>query len=429
MVPKFCSLARNFALVQVALSAPSHSQTFIPPAITNPAPNAYILKWIAQSNRHYQLQNSLNLQSWIDVGPVIVGSGSERTIDIMSTESRALYRFRNPVIRPGFNQGFLEGKDDNSSENLINLGFTINLFGTTRTSCWVNNNGNITLDYKLSNYTPEPLQAVGYQMIAPFWADFDTTPANPDPEVNPNPIPAGGVTTFGTGLVGGRPAFAVNWQNIGYYRSKRDKVNDLQLVLIERNDTGQANFDIEFNYAAVLWEAGDASSGTDGYGGYPGRVGITDGLGQSLEIQYSGESISQLDTNPITNIVNEATGLIYRSRNSAVPGRQVFQVRSGLLLGALNVYAGEDYEFTPGQTTHLMNGTASDPTGGAVSVKWSVFSAPDGPSSVTISNPFILNPIVSIPEATTVRLLLTATRLNDPSISATDLVYLFNATD
>src|SRR5205814_6646766 len=64
--------------------------------------------------------------------------------------------------------------DDNSSA-LINLGFTFQFYGTNYTSCYINNNGNITFGAPYITYVPTgfPDSSVP-PMIAPFWADVDT---------------------------------------------------------------------------------------------------------------------------------------------------------------------------------------------------------------------------------------------------------------
>jgi hypothetical protein len=67
--------------------------------------------------------------------------------------------------------------------------------------------------------------------------------------------------TYGSGTADGRQAFGVNWIDVGYFSSRTDKLNQFQLVLIDRSDTGAGNFDIEFNYGNILWETGEASGG------------------------------------------------------------------------------------------------------------------------------------------------------------------------
>jgi Nidogen-like len=403
--------------VAIVLTSWAVAQSASPLTITKPALNTYKLEWSAGNLRPYQMQTSADLLSWLDFGGVIIGTGTSRNVVITTTTPELFFRLRNPVIREGFHNDFVPAWDDNSSLGAVGFGFTINLFGNDRTECWVNNNGNITFTSSLGTYTPQPMQGLGFHIIAPFWADVDTSAADDDP-------PLGKVTTYGAGTANGRPAFGVNWSDVGYYESHTDKLNNFQLVLIERNDTGLKNFDIEFNYSRILWETGDASNGFEGYGGTPVRVGITDGANKTVELAYSGQQSLQLDRNPATNVANTSTGLIYRSRNSTLPGRFIFQIRSGQIVGALNVNAGVDQNLTSGTNSAALAGTASNPIGGAITVKWSVFESIAGISGVTFSNPAILNPIVFIPASEDPLLILTVTSVADPSISATDIVMI-----
>ena len=123
----------------------------------------------------------------------------------------------------------------------------------------------MTFGSSLSSWTPEALidEAEGYELdiIAPFWADVDTRSTN------------SGVTTYGTNTVDGRVAFGVSWINVGYYSSNYDKLNSFQLVLIDRSDRTNGDFDLEFNYARIQWEQAMSVevlmvSGPGGIGGY-----------------------------------------------------------------------------------------------------------------------------------------------------------------
>jgi hypothetical protein len=96
-----------------------------------------------------------------------------------------------PAIRPGFNASTLAANDDASSD-LVPFGFTANFFGATFSSGFVNNNGNLTLDLPLFQFTPFGLTATDRSIIAPFFADVDTR--------------VGNVVTFGAGTVNGRGA-------------------------------------------------------------------------------------------------------------------------------------------------------------------------------------------------------------------------------
>lgn len=120
------------------------------------------------------------------------------------------------AVRAGFNTNSLAATDDGST-TAVPLGFTVNFFGTTYNSVYINNNGNITFSSALSTFTPTQFGNAGVPIIAPFWADVDTRGSN------------SGVTQYGVGTVDSRNAFGVSWVNVGYYNQKTDKLNSFQL--------------------------------------------------------------------------------------------------------------------------------------------------------------------------------------------------------
>jgi len=217
------------------------------------------------------------------------------------------------AVRPGFNANSLAGNDDGST-GLVPIGISINFFGTTYTDLFVNNNGNITLDAALGNFTPFDLASTSREIIAPFFADVDTQ--------------GGNVVTYGQGTVDGRPAFGVTWPAVGCYSQTTSVLNIFQVILTDRSDTGVANFDIEFNYDQIQWETGQASGGSSQcLGGNSVRVGYSNGTGAAgtfFELPGSAVNGAFLDTNLVT-------GLISNSLNSGGQlGRYVFSVRGGL---------------------------------------------------------------------------------------------------
>jgi hypothetical protein len=380
-----------------------------PLSITIPSPNVQNLTWIAGDQRPYWIESSLNLETWSDLSTTpAIGAGSSVTVTDNSTTPKKFYRLREGAVRPGFDDFELDRQDDNPSE-YTPIGFPVFLFGKTENNCWVNNNGNITFHAAEGTYTPFPLQQYGHNLIAPFWTDVDTRPAGTQPVTY----------SYGTEFIDGRLAFGVNWINVGYYNRRADKLNSFQLVMIQRSDIAVGDFDIEFNYNKVLWETGEHpnSGGVNGYGGFPARAGLSNGSNRTIELEYSGQTLAQLDKNPTSGIPNLTTGLIYRSRNSTVPGRFVFQVRSGSVLGALQVNAGRDQPLGSGVLTTLLAGSASDPSGGAVTVQWTVLK---GPLGVIFSDANIVNPTVTLPSEETIVLQLKATSVADPSITASD---------
>lgn len=230
------------------------------------------------------------------------------------------------TIRSGFDASTLAGNDD-GSDGPVAIGFDIDFFGVTANQLFVNNNGNVTLDSSLSIFTPFDLTSTGQQIIAPFFADVDTRTA-------------GSEVTYGTGTVDGRAAFGVNWVDVGYFSSQTDlsQLNDFQLVLIERFDTGAGNFDIEFNYGDILWETGNASSGSGGLGGDSARVGFSNGTGDAgTFFELEGSAVNGAFLNGGTNALNvgsnigEAGRFLFTARGSTVVQPPVVQPPVGVV--------------------------------------------------------------------------------------------------
>ena len=215
----------------------------------------------------------------------------------------------------GFNSNTLAPNDDGST-GLVSLGFTANFFGVSFNDVFVNNNGNVTFDGALSTFTPFDLTSTGQQIIAPFFADVDTSAAG-DP------------VTYGSGMFGGHAAFGVNWVNVDYFASDASHTNrnSFQLLLVDRSDIGAGDFDIVFNYDNIDWETGQFSGGdADGLGGNSARVGFSNGTGDpgtSFELAGSAINGALLDGGP--------NALISDSLNSVVDGRYIFTARNGIV--------------------------------------------------------------------------------------------------
>jgi hypothetical protein len=211
---------------------------------------------------------------------------------------------------------------DDVSSNPVPLGIDgtsgINFFGQSFTAVYVNDNGNVSFQLPLSQFTPSNLATgVGLPIIAPFFADVDTEGAG------------SGLVTYGNVTYNGRAAFVADWLNVGYFDSNTDKLNSFQLILTDRSDTGgSGNFDIEFNYNQIRWETGDASGGFGGLGGTSAAVGYSNGLSGASDVFYqlSGSLVNGafLDGGPDSLVAN--------SLNSTTPGRYDFQVRNGQVI-------------------------------------------------------------------------------------------------
>ena len=394
----------KLTVVLPLLAATAGGQALQSPSVMhiNKAGDQIQLTWQGENLRPYQIEAGSDLLTWAEIGPMFVGTGNPLGYTHTNSAPRHFYRLREGAMRPGFDEVEFERNDDltypSTYDNplpaeLVPIGFTINFFGSTWSSCYVNNNGNITFQGPLPTYTPKPLGAQQTQIIAPFWADVDTR------------HPISGITRF-TGqseFANGRPAFGVTWKGVGYFSWEIDKNNSFQLVLIERSDRASGDFDIEFNYNQIQWETGSMSGGVLGLGGFPARVGVGNGTGGYIEYNGSGESLAFLDeTQDSPPAPNYLTGLRYQMSNSTVPGRIVIPVRNGIPDGIppFQVNAGNDVELSPESGAQVyLNGIVT-PSTSDLTYEWVLDSPPqtDEFPLVAISNPSQLSTSVTLLE-------------------------------
>lgn len=172
----------------------------------------------------------------------------------------------------GFGASAPDWRNDDSYSSQIPLGFNFCFYGTTYTSCYINNNGNITFVDGLASFSAGGFPAgnatnLDTIMIAPFWGDVDTRNA-------------------GSGLVYYKKtptSLIVKWNNVGYYSSAADKLNDFQLIITDGNDPIlPVGKNVAFCYGDMQWTTGSASSGVNGFGGIPATVGVNKGDGANF---------------------------------------------------------------------------------------------------------------------------------------------------
>lgn len=155
-------------------------------------------------------------------------------------------------------------RNDDGSSNSIPLGFNFCFYGTTYTSCFINNNGNISFGSAYSTFSSNSFPDPSFVMIAPFWGDVDTRGA------------ASGLVYFKKTAT----SMIVKWSNVGYYSSYTDKLNDFQLIITDGSDPILPNGNnVAFCYGDMQWTTGDASQGSGGFGGVPSTVGVNKGDG------------------------------------------------------------------------------------------------------------------------------------------------------
>ena len=101
-------------------------------------------------------------------------------------------------------------RNDDGSSASIPLGFNFCFYGTTYSSLFINNNGNVSFGTSYSSFSSNPFPDPSFVMIAPFWGDVDTRGV------------ASGLVYFKKTAT----ALIVKWNNVGYYSSMTDKLND-----------------------------------------------------------------------------------------------------------------------------------------------------------------------------------------------------------
>jgi hypothetical protein len=153
---------------------------------------------------------------------------------------------------------------DDGSTAQINPGFSFCLYGTNEPFFYINNNGNVSFDAPLSTYSSYGFPVSGIPCLAPFWADVDTRSTG------------GGSVWYKMDA----HKVIVIWNAVGYYYIHGDKVNTFELIFTDGTDNILApGNNVAFSYTGMTWTTGDASSGTNGFGGVPATVGVNKGDG------------------------------------------------------------------------------------------------------------------------------------------------------
>ncbi len=203
--------------------------------------------------------------------------------------------------------------NDDGSTGLVSLGFTANINSTNYTQTYVNNNGNITFNNPLSTFTPSAISSGAFgPIIAPFFADVDTRAAGSS------------TVNYGSASLGGFTVFGVNYIHVGVFGAQ-PIFNDFQMILTDRSDIAAGDFDIQFNYDTIVWEAGTASGApSGGLGGTSALVGYWTSATSNATLPGSLVNGALVNGGP--------NALITHSLNSNILGQYNFQVRNGAVV-------------------------------------------------------------------------------------------------
>ena len=210
-----------------------------------------------------------------------------------------------------FGQIALAPNDDRSS-NRLDLPFQINFFGNNYNSFFVNNNGNITFDGPLITFTPTAFPVSNQPLIAPWWADVDTRGRGglASPTQNNVYVASPNASTA-----------VITWHDVGYFSGNTDKLNNFQLVLRDRSETGTGNFDFDFRYQQLQWTTGGASEGVNGLGGIAAQAGYDNGQGSNFLTLPGSRTAAVLDLVNTSNVSEATPGLwSFAVRNGVTPG-------------------------------------------------------------------------------------------------------------
>ncbi|XP_063798335.1 alpha-tectorin-like [Pseudophryne corroboree] len=208
-------------------------------------------------------------------------------------------------------------EEDDGTSGEVPLSISFKFSGKEYKSLYVNNNGVISFNSAVAQYTPDPFPLTdGETFITPFWGDVDNNLGGKvyyrettDPAL---------LQRITRDMAKHLPlkhyvatwAFIATWDKVAYYGAASKKVNTFQAVL---TTDGYHYFAI-LNYGDIQWTTGTASDGDPltGLGGTPAQAGFNSG-----------------DDTHYFNIPGSRTNEVLKIKSTSnvdYPGRWVFEV-------------------------------------------------------------------------------------------------------
>lgn len=191
------------------------------------------------------------------------------------------------------------GNQDDGSLGPIDLGFSVNWFGTSYSSIYINNNGGFVFNDGgggFSAYRGVDLQTATRPYVLPLFTDIDTRYTD-------------GVVTFGP-LDDADPSagFCINWIDVGEYGGSEE---DYSFQMIMTNQGG-GRIDLEFNYDRVSVPTNVSNTTFE--------VGYT--AGNQTDYRVLADS-----TESSSAVASRLVSGTYPS-SCTVPGRYIYEIRS-----------------------------------------------------------------------------------------------------
>ncbi|XP_075046989.1 alpha-tectorin-like [Mixophyes fleayi] len=196
---------------------------------------------------------------------------------------------------------------------------------------WVNNNGVISFNKAVSQYTPDAFPLTnGETFVTPFWGDVDNDLGG---LVYYRETTESGVLQQITEDMGKHLpnkhyvatwAFIATWDKVAFYGAASKKVNTFQAVL---TSDGYHYFAI-LNYGDIQWTTGTASDGDafTGLGGTPAQAGFNSG-DDTHYFNIPGSRTDEVLKIKSTSNVNYPGRWVFEVDEFKVPGGCIFQAK------------------------------------------------------------------------------------------------------
>ncbi|XP_078236097.1 alpha-tectorin-like [Pogona vitticeps] len=208
-------------------------------------------------------------------------------------------------------------KADDGASPQIPISEHFYFYGKRYQSLYVNNNGVVSFDKPVSQFTPDPFPVTdGRAFVAPFWADVDNRIKGEvyyrqsQDEGLLRRVTADINTYFPKEKFTATWAFVATWDQVAFYGSLSSKVNTFQVVLAS---DGELSF-VVMNYQDIQWISGQASGGDalTGLEGTPAQAGFNSGDADNYFNIPGSWTPSIINISSMSNIMD--------------PGRWVFEV-------------------------------------------------------------------------------------------------------
>ncbi|KAG8549130.1 hypothetical protein GDO81_022547 [Engystomops pustulosus] len=221
--------------------------------------------------------------------------------------------------------------EDDGTSGEVQLSMEFKFFAKRYKSLHVNNNGVISFNLPVSQYTPDAFPLTnGESFVTPFWGDVDNVLGGQVfyRECTDQDL----LLRISEDMHMHLPdlhfkatwAFIATWDKVAYYGSASKKTNTFQAVLT----TDGYRYIAILNYGDIQWTTGTASDGDPetGLGGTPAQAGFNSG-DDTHYFNIPGSRTNQVLNIQRTSNVNYRGRWVFEVDEFKVPGGCVFQAK------------------------------------------------------------------------------------------------------